>query len=605
LGNRLAARTTGLEFPPLLAGGSSAEAYTYTARGLLGSIGGSYGLLIGDIDYLANGRIRRVRYTDAASTLADFSYDAREFLKEYHLYRGGAAVWSIPGPSYSPPGPSTTQTDLAHYQFKYDDVGNPVEIADLSASTWPGGAKPVTRQIEYDGLYRARRVHYLHGSDIDVPAFLPEAVAGNNRPVAELRGIHRVMEQGYAYDFLGNTVVAQDDEKLVFDRSLGTITHGHPAADGGVEGPNQLTSTDAGIAATYDRAGNLKELVVPRTSCWASMPQCSHRFLYDWDEIGQLVGARRWDYPAGAVPAASPAFAPAWELAYAYADGARVRVSARDSAGGEQHSLYVFDTLRADRVPYNPATGDYDVRAENEVGFLGGMSRVFLDASGKLPMPGPTRRHIYFHLSDHLGSTAFVLDKDSGEVVERTTYQAYGALETDYRPERWQANREEYKFTGKEEDIEVGLNYFGARYYSARLGRWISPDPLTVHAVSADLNPYAYVRGQVMASVDPRGLDTECDATGCYEVVYVRGTKPTRPMPDRGPSREGQLWTGPTKYLVQMNVFGLAAGMIADPERTVKTIAVTRLELVEGLLGESNTTSDLSYTPSRQRGSQG
>ena len=35
-----------------------------------------------------------------------------------------------------------------------------------------------------------------------------------------------------------------------------------------------------------------------------------------------------------------------------------------------------------------------------------------------------------------------------------------------------------YKFTGKEQDPETGLYYFGARYYNAWSGRWMSVDPL-------------------------------------------------------------------------------------------------------------------------------
>ena len=30
---------------------------------------------------------------------------------------------------------------------------------------------------------------------------------------------------------------------------------------------------------------------------------------------------------------------------------------------------------------------------------------------------------------------------------------------------------------GKEEDVEVGLTYFGKRYLNPLLGRWVSPDP--------------------------------------------------------------------------------------------------------------------------------
>jgi len=58
---------------------------------------------------------------------------------------------------------------------------------------------------------------------------------------------------------------------------------------------------------------------------------------------------------------------------------------------------------------------------------------------------------------------------------------AYGGIESDYRPARWGSFREPYKFSGKEEDIEVGLSYFGARYYSTALGRWMSPDAVTIH----------------------------------------------------------------------------------------------------------------------------
>ena len=76
--------------------------------------------------------------------------------------------------------------------------------------------------------------------------------------------------------------------------------------------------------------------------------------------------------------------------------------------------------------------------------------------------------------------------------MERATYQPYGAIETDYRTARWANFREAYKFTGKEDDIEVGLTYFGGRYYAPQLGRWMSPDPVAVHSQKGNLNVYAY-----------------------------------------------------------------------------------------------------------------
>ncbi|HRR29436.1 MAG TPA: RHS repeat-associated core domain-containing protein, partial [Victivallales bacterium] len=53
-----------------------------------------------------------------------------------------------------------------------------------------------------------------------------------------------------------------------------------------------------------------------------------------------------------------------------------------------------------------------------------------------------------------------------------------------------------YKFTSKELDPETGLYYFGARYYDARLSRWMSTDP-------------AFTRGTYFPN--PKDFDMEHD----------------------------------------------------------------------------------------------
>jgi RHS repeat-associated protein len=45
--------------------------------------------------------------------------------------------------------------------------------------------------------------------------------------------------------------------------------------------------------------------------------------------------------------------------------------------------------------------------------------------------------------------------------------------------------RPDYEFTGKEQDPDVGLMYFGARFFAPGLGRWASPDPQLQHWVSS------------------------------------------------------------------------------------------------------------------------
>jgi RHS repeat-associated protein len=49
-----------------------------------------------------------------------------------------------------------------------------------------------------------------------------------------------------------------------------------------------------------------------------------------------------------------------------------------------------------------------------------------------------------------------------------------------------------YKFTGKERDTESGLDYFGARYHSSALGRFVSVDPSSVSV--QPLNPQSWNR---------------------------------------------------------------------------------------------------------------
>lgn len=67
----------------------------------------------------------------------------------------------------------------------------------------------------------------------------------------------------------------------------------------------------------------------------------------------------------------------------------------------------------------------------------------------------------------------------------------------------------ESRFTGKEDDVEVGLTYFGKRFLSTNLNRWVSAGPLTIHGLGADLNVYAYVSGRALQSVDPLGLGAQ------------------------------------------------------------------------------------------------
>ena len=61
-----------------------------------------------------------------------------------------------------------------------------------------------------------------------------------------------------------------------------------------------------------------------------------------------------------------------------------------------------------------------------------------------------------------------------------------------------------FTFTGREYDKETGLYYYRARYYDAKVGRFVSKDPIGL--AGGDINLYSYVGNNPVRYVDPLGL---------------------------------------------------------------------------------------------------
>ncbi len=513
--------STGADVPALMGSdGQSLVAAFYSARGVVSGVWGSYGTLLEGQQLDADGFLRQQRFGDKAKTHADFTPDLRRRLGSGSVTRTAPQLWSDPVThGYRPPGgtdSSTLQTALASNVYDYDPAtGELRTIIDSRISgEWPTGAKPVRRGMVYNELSQLSVVNYDYMTASKDDAFEPPLgpEAGSTDIVPSVKMQQRIRQEVFEYDFLGNTTASVDDKGVFWDRGLGPIVNGTPT-----RGPNQLVSAGATGAGTmnadYDPAGNLTGLTVRRDADCATngaTESCSQRYVYDWDEVGRLARARRWDFTARVPPAVMPNDA-ASDLTFANdAGGARVLKVTGGSA--PIVSADIFATLRLERAAWNTTAGDYDRNADTEHVYLaiGGASYGrLLYASSGLPTLHDNPLHVLLEVGDHLGSTSIVVDQATSELVERTTYQAFGATESDYRPSRWQSFREDFRFTGKLDDKEVGLTYFGARYYSAALGRWMSSDPLTIHGLGADLNPYAYVGGSPLTDTDANGL---CDS---------------------------------------------------------------------------------------------
>ena len=111
----------------------------------------------------------------------------------------------------------------------------------------------------------------------------------------------------------------------------------------------------------------------------------------------------------------------------------------------------------------------------------------------------------YYH-NDNLGSSSLVTDS-SGNKVYNTDYYPFGAsIHED--------GKEKYTYNGKELD-NSGLYYYGARYYDASIGRFISVVPVSGNIYNSQrLNRYSYTLNNPLKYVDPTGEEVKRKLVG-------------------------------------------------------------------------------------------
>jgi len=102
-----------------------------------------------------------------------------------------------------------------------------------------------------------------------------------------------------------------------------------------------------------------------------------------------------------------------------------------------------------------------------------------------------------------------VITDASGTPVQQIEYMPFGESYVDWRELSWNTP---YRFTGKEQDPETGLYYYGARYYDAKIGRFMSVDPLAEKYPG--WSPYTYTLDNPVRLVDPTGREPEWHEDG-------------------------------------------------------------------------------------------
>ncbi|MEZ4252403.1 MAG: SpvB/TcaC N-terminal domain-containing protein [Polyangiales bacterium] len=388
------------------------------------------------------------------------------------------------------------------------------------------------------------------------------------RPAPRLGDLpdNRVVNLTYRYDWLANQTEWVDDAHAFYERSLGsTIRNGFAdgEANGGALRPTALylaaqlpespsstidPSIDRGgwVRVRYGESGNATSVTVrarchdvsAATACWDDSDEqdvdqrasqllatcrCDQEqhYEYRWDELNRLAEARRYDR------AGSGDWALEVRQRYRYdagnirtlketVDGQSADPGTGHAVGGvERVALYVMpgDFERRGLV-VNRVTDTYDasVALGTETQYLVAGARVVWKpgAVGGGGTGFERDARVTLAMSNLLQSTAGVVDLVSGELLEVATYYPNGARETlRANSEVGEFALEPVGFTGKEDDSEVGLVYFGMRYLMPHLGRWASPDPLQIHAGGGGEfgNSYHYVSGNLLQARDPLGLD--------------------------------------------------------------------------------------------------
>ena len=334
----------------------------------------------------------------------------------------------------------------------------------------------VTTAFTYDGddLYRLTNLVSTSGSNhIQNFAYTYDSV-GNITQIADTSSAYTNMTIAYTYDALyrlTNGTSTSTDTTLAYNKSFtyggtgniltmdgGTRTYGGTAA-GNYANPHAVTAIGA-RTLTYDHNGN-----TTNEGIWTNT----------WNWRNQLTQSTK--------------SSPTVTTTYTYdADGNR--------------TSFVDGTLTVvtpnDYYSYNGTTHDRHIT-------LPGYGSV---ATSKYKV-STTTSTIAYHHHDHLGGEHIDTDA-SGATLEYTIYQPYGFIQ---KTSGTAGYNNINKFTGKPVDKDTGFYYYGARYYSTNLGRFLSEDPVFLDIGKKNdilldpqaLDSYSYARDNPIRYVDEDG----------------------------------------------------------------------------------------------------
>jgi YD repeat-containing protein len=301
--------------------------------------------------------------------LTRYTYDPDTF----RLARLRTERYTLDGLTYRPSGPA-----LQDHAYDYDLAGNLLTVHDRTPAcgvpNTPEGPDALDRRFGYDPVYR---LVTATGREADQPSAGPPWL---DTPRGSDPTLTRGYTETYTYDALGGVL------RLAHAAGSGGFTRDHTVE----AGSNRLVRTTVGgtpFDYAYDAVGNLTAETTSRH--------------FDWNHADQLV----------AFGTQTPAAEPSLHAQYRYdVAGRRVTKLVRRQGGAVEVTHYVGG-IEHHRFPGGENTL-LDVMDDR--------SRIAVVRVGPAA-PGDAGSAIQFHLGDHQGSSAFVVD-GTGAVTNREEY---------------------------------------------------------------------------------------------------------------------------------------------------------------------------------------
>ena len=105
---------------------------------------------------------------------------------------------------------------------------------------------------------------------------------------------------------------------------------------------------------------------------------------------------------------------------------------------------------------------------------------------------------VYKYITDHLGSVRFVVNLNTGAIVQEMEYDEFGKV-----LKNTNESFQPFTYAGGLYEVQTGMIRFGARDYDSKIGRWTAKDPIGFEGNV--LNFYVYVNNNPMNHIDIKG----------------------------------------------------------------------------------------------------